>query len=61
MAAGCRVKGEGASNDLLERIAKDTRFLAVHDRLESLVDPTLFIGRCPQQVRKIRYHPSYVC
>nr|CCA15317.1 unnamed protein product [Albugo laibachii Nc14] len=52
MAAGYRVKGEGVSNDLMERIAKDARFLAVHDRLESLVDPKLFIGRCPQQVEE---------
>ena len=50
MAAGRRVKEEGASNDLLERIAKDPLFSAVHDRLDSLLDPNLFVGRAPEQV-----------
>ena len=50
MAAGRRVKEEGASNDLLERIAKDPLFLAVHNRLDSLLDPNLFVGRAPEQV-----------
>ncbi len=52
MEAGKRVKVEGAANDLLERIAADARFEAVHDHLDSLVDPSLFIGRCPQQVEE---------
>lgn len=50
MAAGKRVKEEGAQNDLLERIAKDPLFSAVHDQLSELVDPARFIGRCPEQV-----------
>jgi len=50
MAAGRRVKEEGASNDLLTRIAADPLFAAVHDRLDSLVDASLFTGRAPQQV-----------
>lgn len=50
MAAGRRVKEEGASNDLLERIAQDPLFAAVHDELSELVDPMRFIGRCPEQV-----------
>ena len=45
MDAGAVVKGEGKSNDLLERIAKDPLFKAVHDKLDTLVDPKLFIGR----------------
>ena len=50
MAAGMRVKGEGAANDLLERIAGDPAFSAVHGTLEQLLDPSLFIGRAPEQV-----------
>ena len=51
MAAGMAVKGEGKANDLLERVAKDPAFEVVHGKLESLVDPVLFIGRSPEQVR----------
>lgn len=50
MAAGMRVKEEGAANDLLERIAKDSLFRAVHGKLDHLLDPNLFVGRAPQQV-----------
>ncbi|CAK4094495.1 unnamed protein product [Aphanomyces euteiches] len=50
MAAGRRVKEEGAANDLLERIAADERFAAVHSSLDSLLDPKLFVGRSPEQV-----------
>lgn len=50
MAAGKRVKEEGASNDLLDRIAQDPLFAVVKEKLGALVDPSLFIGRAPQQV-----------
>jgi adenylosuccinate lyase len=50
MEAGAVVKGEGKPNDLLERVAKDSMFTAVHDKLDSLVDPKLFVGRAPEQV-----------
>ena len=49
MDAGKVVKGEGKSNDLLERIAKDPLFKVVHDKLDTLVDPKLFIGRANEQ------------
>lgn len=52
MDAGKVVKGEGESNDLLERIAKDPLFKAVHSKLESLVDPKLFIGRAKEQTEE---------
>lgn len=52
MAAGKRVKEEGAANDLLDRIAADPLFKPVHDHMDSLLDPSLFIGRCPQQVEE---------
>ena len=50
MDAGRRVKEEGAKNDLMERIAADPIFTSVHDSLNDLVDPSKFIGRCPEQV-----------
>lgn len=53
MAAGMAVKGEGKQNDLMDRVAKDPAFEAVHgDRLASLIDPALFIGRSPEQARE---------
>ena len=50
MDAGAVVKGEGKPNDLLERIAKDPLFEAVHSKLDTLVEPKLFVGRAPEQV-----------
>jgi adenylosuccinate lyase len=50
MDAGAVVKGEGKPNDLLERVAKDSIFAAVHEKLDTLVDPQLFVGRAPEQV-----------
>lgn len=48
-AAG-RVKRDGQSNDLIERIRKDTYFAPIHAELDSLLDPKTFIGRAPNQV-----------
>ncbi len=50
MAAGRRVKEEGASNDLLSRIGQDPLFTAVHNHLHELLDPAQFVGRAPEQV-----------
>jgi len=50
MAAGAVVKGEGKPNDLMERIAKDPIFKAVHSKLDTMIDPSKFVGRAPQQV-----------
>jgi len=52
MDAGNVVKGEGKANDLLERIAKDPLFEAVHSKLDTLVDPKLFIGRAEEQTKE---------
>lgn len=50
MAAARRVKEQGGSNNLLELIAGDPIFAAVHGRLGELLDPQRFIGRAPEQV-----------
>ena len=50
MAAAQRVKGEGAENDLLDRIRADEAFAAVRDNLDEIVRPEAFTGRAAQQV-----------
>ena len=50
MAAGAVVKGEGKPNDLMERIAKDKLFECVWDKLDAMIEPSLFVGRAPEQV-----------
>ena len=44
MEAGKRVKMEGVGNDLLERISRDPLFAAVHNSLDQLLNPSLFVG-----------------
>ena len=48
VAAGKRVKLEGSSNDLMERLAADPHFSGV--QLDKLLDPAAHVGRAPQQV-----------
>lgn len=48
-AAEC-VKSKGEDNDLVQRIKKSVYFAPIHDQLDSLLDPSTFIGRAPQQV-----------
>ena len=50
MAAGRMVKEEGKANDLLERIAADSRFGLELSDIEKLLNPADYIGRCPEQV-----------
>ncbi|KAL7566174.1 hypothetical protein ACA910_011249 [Epithemia clementina (nom. ined.)] len=50
MEAGAIVKGEGKPNDLVERIRKNEKFRVVHDKLDNMIDPQLFVGRAPEQV-----------
>ena len=48
MAAAQAVKQEGRPNDLLERLATDEAFQQID--LQTLTDPSRFVGRAPQQV-----------
>jgi adenylosuccinate lyase len=50
MEAAAVVKHEGKPNDLLDRIANDPMFSAIHSRLREMIDPIAFVGRAPQQV-----------
>jgi adenylosuccinate lyase len=54
--AGRRVKSEGKSNDLLERIAGDPAFKAVKDEIPSLAEPARHVGRAPAQVTEFLDH-----
>jgi len=48
--AGHRVKDEGESNDLIERIAADPLFGLTREELAAHLEPSRYIGRCPEQV-----------
>lgn len=50
MEAGKQVKVEGKENDLLERIAGDEMFGVTLDELKTLLDPSRYVGRSPEQV-----------
>ena len=51
LAAAAEVKQKGKANDLLDRIRADSNFANIHDDLDSLLDPSTFVGRAPQQVQ----------
>ena len=48
--AARRIKEEGATNDLLERLAADPAFASVKDEIPGMLDPHRFVGRSPEQV-----------
>ncbi len=47
-----RVRVEGLTNDLMDRIAADPAFPLERGRLEALLDPKLYTGRSAQQVEE---------
>lgn len=52
MEAGKRVKMEGESNDLLERLANDPSVPLNKEEITHLLNPVEFVGRAPQQVEQ---------
>lgn len=52
LAAAEQVKVFGRENDLVSRIAADPAFGLTEEEIRRVLDPTLFIGRCPQQVER---------
>ena len=50
LAAGQRVKDQGLDNDLLERIAADPAFGLSREEVLGRLDPSDYIGCCPEQV-----------
>ena len=58
MAAAKRVKGEGLSNDLIERIMADDYFKLTKEEILDIIDPLKFIGRAQSQV--VEFIDEYV-
>ena len=58
MAAAKRVKCEGLSNDLIERIMADDYFKLTKEEILDIIDPLKFIGRAPSQV--VEFIDEYV-
>lgn len=52
MEAGRQVKMEGKENDLLERIKNDPRFNVSDEQLETILDPSKYVGRAPAQTEE---------
>ncbi|CAI8495418.1 unnamed protein product [Pichia kudriavzevii] len=50
--ASAVVKQQGGDNDLIERIKNTEYFRPIWNDLDSLLDPSTFIGRAPQQTEK---------
>lgn len=50
MEAGRRVKEEGKDNELLIMIKANPAFKAIHESLDTILDPKKFVGRAPEQV-----------
>jgi adenylosuccinate lyase len=50
IAAARAMKDEGASNDMLRRLAADPAFGVPTTDLEAVADPSQYVGRAPQQV-----------
>ncbi len=52
VACAKEIKQTGARNDLLDRIAADSRFGITRDELDRLCDVRSFVGRAPEQTRE---------
>jgi adenylosuccinate lyase len=52
IAAGKTVKEEGKPNDLVDRIAADPAFGLTKEQILAHMEPSMYIGRCPQQVEE---------
>ncbi len=52
MEASRRMKEGDGVCDLIERLAGDPAFGVTAEALEALMDPALYIGRAPEQVRE---------
>lgn len=52
-AAAARVKDQGLSNDLIDRIIADPAFGLSEAEIRDLISPEKFVGRSPQQVERL--------
>ncbi|GIY11009.1 adenylosuccinate lyase [Caerostris extrusa] len=53
------VKMQGGDNDLVERILNSPYFAPIYDQLDSLLNPSTFIGRAPEQVTEFLEEEVY--
>ncbi len=53
LEAGRNVKEFGLSNNLIDLIAEDSMFGMSREELTAHLDPSQYIGRCPQQVEEL--------
>lgn len=49
--AATQVKLHGRDNDLIDRVKKDPYFAPIQGQLDSLLDPSTFVGLAPRQVK----------
>jgi adenylosuccinate lyase len=59
MEASANVKMNGGKNDLLDRIASDPVFELDRMSLKDLLEPSLYIGRAPEQVAEYLRNDVY--
>ncbi|PSN58307.1 Adenylosuccinate lyase [Blattella germanica] len=57
--AGAQVKQLGLDNDLVERIRNTPYFAPIIPQLDSLLDPSTFVGRAPSQVTEFLQEEVY--
>lgn len=50
--AGNNVKLEGKKNNMLELLKEDPTFKPIASKLDGMLDPKLYVGRCAQQVEE---------
>lgn len=48
--AGAQAKKFGKDNDLVDCVKADSYFAAILGELDAILDPSTFVGRCPEQV-----------
>ena len=56
MSAAAVVKQEGKPNDMIARVEADPAFGLSLEEIRSVLDPKLYIGRCPEQVERYANH-----
>ncbi|MFK7929085.1 MAG: adenylosuccinate lyase [Myxococcota bacterium] len=52
LAAAAVVKQEGGENDLVQRVKEDAYFAPIHGDIDTLLEPSTFVGRAPEQVHR---------
>ncbi|UJS16819.1 MAG: adenylosuccinate lyase [Candidatus Jettenia sp.] len=56
MEAASKMKEEGNTNDLLERISQDPLFSRIRQKIKEICDPIKLVGRAPQQSEEFITH-----